>query len=191
MADFEVTAPNGKKFVVTAPEGASQDDVLAYAQQQFVAVNGSDANAKYKNLQQVEPVDPTEGMSFPEKFNAGIGKAFVDVGRGASQLVGKGPSGQEMRDIKDLEGPLMKTAAGTAGNIAGNVALIAPASLVPGAATVPAAGAIGATLAALQPTENTQERLVNMGVGFGLGSGSQYAGTTGASLLGADRKSVV
>jgi hypothetical protein len=184
VADFEVTAPNGKKFVVTAPQGASQDDVLAYAQQQFVAVNGSDSNAKYRAMQVLEPVDPTDGMSFMDKFNSGIGKAFVDVGRGASQLVGKGPSPQEMRDIKDLESPLMKTVAGTAGNITGNVALIAPASLVPGAASVPAAGAIGSTLAALQPTESTNERLVNMGVGFGLGSGAQYAGTTGAKLLG-------
>lgn len=37
MGDFEVTAPNGKKFIVTAPEGASQDEVLAYAQSQFAS----------------------------------------------------------------------------------------------------------------------------------------------------------
>lgn len=33
MPDFEITAPNGQRFVVTAPEGASQDEVLRYAQQ--------------------------------------------------------------------------------------------------------------------------------------------------------------
>lgn len=33
--DYEVTAPDGRKFIVTAPEGATQDQVLAYAQQQF------------------------------------------------------------------------------------------------------------------------------------------------------------
>lgn len=31
MPDFEITSPDGKKFVVTAPEGASQADILAYA----------------------------------------------------------------------------------------------------------------------------------------------------------------
>jgi hypothetical protein len=33
MPDFEVTAPNGRRFIVTAPEGSSQDEVLRYAQQ--------------------------------------------------------------------------------------------------------------------------------------------------------------
>lgn len=35
MPDFEITSPEGKKFVVTAPDGATQDQVLAYAQQNF------------------------------------------------------------------------------------------------------------------------------------------------------------
>src|SRR5437868_12052531 len=32
------------------------------------------------------PVDPTDGMSTTEKFLAGAGKAFYDVGRGTGQL---------------------------------------------------------------------------------------------------------
>jgi hypothetical protein len=35
MARFEITAPDGRLFEVTAPEGASQAEVLAYAQQNF------------------------------------------------------------------------------------------------------------------------------------------------------------
>jgi hypothetical protein len=35
VADFDITAPDGRKFTVTAPEGATQDQVLAYAQSQF------------------------------------------------------------------------------------------------------------------------------------------------------------
>src|SRR5258708_9943745 len=35
MPDFEVTSPSGQKFMVTAPEGASQDDILGYAQKQL------------------------------------------------------------------------------------------------------------------------------------------------------------
>ena len=34
MPDFEITAPDGRKFIVTAPDGATQDEVLAYAQKQ-------------------------------------------------------------------------------------------------------------------------------------------------------------
>ena len=35
MARFEITAPDGRLFEVTAPEGASQAEVLSYAQQNF------------------------------------------------------------------------------------------------------------------------------------------------------------
>lgn len=129
-------------------------------------------------------VNPAEGMSGLQKFNAGVGKAFVDIGRGASQLVGLGPSGQDVADTRKLEASLMKTGAGTAGNIAGNIALLAPASVLPGAATVPAAGVLGSVIAGLQPTESTNERLGNMAVGGALGAGSQWIGSTGARLLG-------
>lgn len=33
--NYEITSPDGNRFVVTAPEGATQDQVLAYAQGQF------------------------------------------------------------------------------------------------------------------------------------------------------------
>lgn len=37
MPTYEVTAPDGKKFQVTAPEGATEQDALAYAQSQWKA----------------------------------------------------------------------------------------------------------------------------------------------------------
>ncbi len=33
--DYEITSPTGKKYRVTAPEGATQDQVMSYAQSQF------------------------------------------------------------------------------------------------------------------------------------------------------------
>jgi hypothetical protein len=38
MPTYEVTAPNGQKFDITAPDGATQEQVLAYAQQQFASM---------------------------------------------------------------------------------------------------------------------------------------------------------
>jgi hypothetical protein len=38
MPRFEITAPDGRKFEITAPEGASQAEVLAYAQANYQAI---------------------------------------------------------------------------------------------------------------------------------------------------------
>ena len=35
MAIFVVTAPNGKEYEINAPEGATQDQVLEYAKQNY------------------------------------------------------------------------------------------------------------------------------------------------------------
>lgn len=82
------------------------------------------------------PIDPTDGMSGAEKFLAGTGKAFVDLGRGAAQLVGLGDQA-EIDAARERDQALMRTGAGLTGNVLGNVA----ASLAPGGAV--AAGARG------------------------------------------------
>lgn len=157
-----------------------QKRALALAQARLRARQPKD----YKDLSKLEPVDPTEGMSGLEKFNAGVGKAFVDVAQGAAQLVGMGPSAEEVRDRRELDAPLMNTGAGLAGNVTGNVAMMAPAAVLPGAASIPGAAAIGAVTAGLQPTEGAGERIVNMGIGTALGGGTQAAGTVGARKVG-------
>src|SRR3990167_2677535 len=74
-----------------------------------------------KGIDFAKPVDPTEGMRGIDKFNAGMGKAFTDIGHGAQQMVGMGPGAEEVRDRRALDKPLMKTGAGMAGNVAGNI----------------------------------------------------------------------
>lgn len=37
MPNYEVTSPDGKRYQITAPDGATQEQVLAYAQQQFAS----------------------------------------------------------------------------------------------------------------------------------------------------------
>ncbi len=74
-------------------------------------------------------MDPTAGMSGTEKFLAGVGKSFVDLGRTARRLgnkVGLGDYDAEAakRD-EEIDKPLMATGAGMAGNIAGDIALTA------------------------------------------------------------------
>ena len=117
--------------------------------------------------------DPTAGTGFLQRFNEGMGKAFTDLGRGASQLVGSGPNAEEVQETRKLDAPIMKTGGGVAGNIAGNVAALAPLAVMPGGATVAGAGALGALSGALQPSEDAQGRLGNMAAGGALGAGTQ------------------
>lgn len=53
MPTYEVTSPDGRKFDITAPEGATQEQVLAYAQQQFAS------------MKPPEPAAVAEGRQLP------------------------------------------------------------------------------------------------------------------------------
>lgn len=133
-----------------------------------------------------EVIDPTEGMTEGEKFAAGMGKAAYDVGRGSKQLAVEGYSPvanlldpskreqrkdriQELRQQQDetarLDSPLMKTGSGMAGNVAGNVAITAPATFIPGVNTITGGALLGTTFGALQPVGVNGSRGNNAALG--------------------------
>ena len=66
MPEFEITSPDGKKFIVTAPDGASEADILKYAQ----------ANM------------PKDAPSVGQSFARGLGLGARDVIEGVGQLPG-------------------------------------------------------------------------------------------------------
>lgn len=79
MPDYEITSPDGKKFVVTAPDGATQEQVLSYAQKQFSA----------------QPAVPQEEPSIAQSIDRAIldnpiGRTIAEgasaVNRGATKL---------------------------------------------------------------------------------------------------------
>lgn len=135
------------------------------------------------------------GIKTPEsvdRFLAGTGKAFVDFGRGfgqmgearaaryfspeARQLI-DASNRQEVADARALDAPLMRTGAGVAGNVTGNLALTAPLFAVPGANTIPGSALIGAGLGAAQPVAGTESRAENATIG----------GIAGGTVAGATR----
>lgn len=124
--------------------------------------------------------DPTEGMSGFDKFRAGFGKAFVDIGRGVGQLVGA-VSQEDIDEAKRLDAPLMRTGAGTAGNVAGNVAAAIPTVAIPGAATLRGAAALGAGMGALQPVASGESRTENTLIGGAAGPAGVLLGRGGAA----------
>lgn len=129
--------------------------------------------------------DPTEGMSGLQKMLAGTGKAISDLGLGARQMLGLA-SQQEVDERRRLDAPLMRTGAGLAGNILGNIAVAAPTALIPGANTFTGAAVTGAAMNALQPTGADESRLANTAIGAGLGLASQ----AGANAIGRALKPV-
>lgn len=137
-----------------------------------------------KGIDFAKAVNPTEGMSGMQKFNAGVGGAMTNVAQGAQQMLGMGPDAEAVKERRELDRPLMNTGAGMAGNVAGNVAMLAPLAVVPGAATVAGTGALGALAGGLQPTEGAKERLGNMAAGVALSAGTQAAVGPGARALG-------
>lgn len=109
-------------------------------------------------------LDPTADMTGLDKFRSGMGKAFVDVTRGAGQLFGMGDRA-DIDEARRLDAPLMNTGAGLAGNIAGNVAAYAPLAAVPGATTIAGGAALGALTGAAQPVGEGDSRLANAAIG--------------------------
>lgn len=122
-----------------------------------------------------EQYSPVSSMGAGQRFAAGAGKAFVDLGRGAGQLLGL-VDNEDVAQSRELDAPLIDTTAGKFGNFTGNVVAAAPVAFVPGANTVAGAGLVGAGLGLLQPATSATERAANTAIGGVLGAGGQKAG---------------
>lgn len=142
-------------------KGTPEFDTVAAA---YKSVMGGEASGRAQELMQPPAYNPTTDMSGTQKFLAGAGKGMTDLVRGAGQMIGV-VSDEDIAASRQRDAPLMNTGAGMAGNIAGNVAATIPAMLVPGAATVRGAAAIGAGIGALAPVSEDESRLGNAGIG--------------------------
>lgn len=125
------------------------------------------ARAQSNPVAQMPSMDPTEGMSWGEKFRAGAGKEMVNAARGIGQLVGAVDQA-DVTESKRLDEPLSKTGAAKLGGVLGSAAIMAPTAFIPGANTITGAGVIGATTGALTTPGNAAERATNAAFG-GLG----------------------
>lgn len=76
MPQYDVTSPEGKTFRVTAPEGATQDQVLAYARSQFSAPHSS-AQASPQPASPAAP--PPAAPKHSVGYRGGIENAFHQV----------------------------------------------------------------------------------------------------------------
>lgn len=183
MARFEITAPDGSRFEITAPDDATDDQVMAYAQQQFRQQFSARRDLKAENPAEYDPASrewqerygPTSGMSGFDKFRAGVGMGMTNVGRGVGQAVGL-VSRDDIAESRRLDAPLAQTGAGMAGNVAGAVASYLPTALIPGANTLAGAAAIGAGTGLMAPSESTGETALNTVLGGAVAPAALTAG---------------
>lgn len=160
MPTYEITAPDGQVYEIDAPDGATEADVMAYAQQ----------NYSPRPAAAPEPPNPTEGMSGVDLFRAGTGKGLTDPVRGVGNLVGM-VSDADIAEAKQRDAPLMETGAGQAGNVLGAFASILPVVAIPGANNIAGAGLISALYSAATTPGSAEERAKSGLIGGALGSG--------------------
>lgn len=130
MATYRVTSPDGQKFDVTAPDTATEADVLFYAQKQFAAMKPQPAKPS-------QPVDKAqaaqmalEGMGPGERLLASIGSGMADLNPFQSR--------EEVDEKRIRDAELNDTTGAKALNIAGQVL---PTLAIPFGTAARAAGA--------------------------------------------------
>lgn len=148
MATYRLTSPQGETFEVNAPDGASEDAVLRYAQSMWKRAAPKPAEWK--------PSNPTEGMSGLDTVMAGMGKRMTDWGRAAGQMLGVTPQAQ-IDEARKLDAPLMDTTGGQVGAVGADLL----SAVIPGTQSVKGAAAISGALGALKPTAENESRLKN------------------------------
>lgn len=142
-----------------------------------VAVDPSEGGGR---LQIFNPFGPNIETPIPtnqgvERFLAGGGKALFDIGRGVGQITSL-TSQADIDEAKRLDTPLMKTGAGMAGNLIGNVAALAPTAFIPGVNTYTGSALLGGALGAINPVASNESRTLNTALGAGAGVAGQAIG---------------
>lgn len=97
MPTYTVRGPDGSEYDVTAPEGATEQQVLAYAQEQFSAPQGdvfrhSDGRLTEKGWereiqeQKSRRRQEVDNTPFMDNMMAGVGRAYHTAGTGLKQF---------------------------------------------------------------------------------------------------------
>lgn len=163
MAKFKITGPDGRTYEVNAPEGATSEQVMAFARQKFGGTPAAGTNDYQKfadreardrkaQAEARELYDPTKGNNFGQNMLEGVGSGMTSVIRalGGSRIAKALDLPETAEEAKVLDAPLLNTAGGTVGDIIGKAA---PAALAipftPASLPVAAGAGLGARAAAV------------------------------------------
>jgi len=122
MTEYVVTDPSGKEFVVTAPEGATQEQALDYAKRQFGSTGGGAAVGN-PNVQRQGELAGRQRNSFGTQLGeiggaAGIGGALGYLSGDILEKLGRSaamfPQTNRLAPYLENAGRLLQTQRGTA-----------------------------------------------------------------------------
>ena len=86
MAKYKVTAPDGKQLVVTGPEGASQEEVLAKAQELYAAQQGQSTTTTEPEAVTEEPQEDQDPLTAGEVAEGAVESFLPSLGREVSGI---------------------------------------------------------------------------------------------------------
>ena len=167
MPDFEITAPDGSKFVVTAPEGATDEQILSFAKQNFeqqqTPVAPRAEGGQPSDIQPSQPQDSGSaltriGSRVANAASKGFGNSDIGLGQGARETL------QDLNLVSAPQNALNPATAITspvieAGASLGDIALRGINSGVRGASAL--IGGLGQELGLSRTQSNMLERDVN------------------------------
>lgn len=182
MPTFRITSPDGTTYNVTGPDGATEQDALNQVMQQ----QGSSANAQApfangplkmgKERFADDLRAEVQGADWATRNIAGAGTALSNLFQRGKQIVGQG-------DEQAIQANRIIAEEAPVGSIAGNVALLAPTAMIPGANTMAGAATVGAIAGAVQPTLGDESTLGNVATGAAFGIGGKVLGDAAAKGL--------
>lgn len=161
MPTFEIRSPDGRTFRITAPDGATPEQVQA----QLATMTGGQGG-------ELPPEQPADTRGPVARFMAGSGKSVEDLALGARQRAGMATQDEVTAKLRADE-PLMRTTAGKFGNFVGNVGVTLPMAFLPGGQSIFGAALMGGGLGALQPTKEGESAIKNAAIGAGAGAVGQ------------------
>lgn len=189
MPTFVVTAPDGKEYEVTGPEGSTAEQALAKVQEKVGGslqskVQRAIAEARARGPEYNAAKEPGNLFGIQTSPNVanslgGVGRGIKNVFRNIGNLAGV-VSDDQMRDYAQNDQALLDTKAGSIGNMIGEAAAITPFTLGIGGA-LGAGGRFLANPVTRGAAEGAFQGFLTSGPD-NRGTGALIGGVTGAAI---------